>query len=145
MPLLCVRPAPSRVAPYFDAGAIMCEVHEAGAAAEAAAVPLAVAALPEPDPTDHPGFLTAPVASVTLSGLAPGTRLRLWTRCVAGGGAWRWELPWSEATAVATLRQPRHAAADHPPEVVVVMGTHLTLRVRNPGELAACVSVARVT
>jgi len=139
---LCVRPAPCSVAPYFDAGAVVCEVHEAGAAAAAAvaatAVPLAVAALPEPDPTDHPGFLTAPAASVALTGLAPGTRLRLQSRCVAGGGGWRWELPWSEATAVATLRHPRHAAADHPPEVVRVMGTHVTLRVRNPGELAVC-------
>jgi hypothetical protein len=144
MPLPCARPAPSRVAPYFDVGAVVCEVHEAGAAAGAAAVPLAVAALPEPDLTDHPGFLTAPVASVTLSGLAPGTHLRLQSRCVAGGGVWRWELPWSEATAVATLRHPRHAAADHPPEVVRVMGTHVTLRVRNPGELAVRASVAGV-
>jgi hypothetical protein len=130
-------PRPSRVAPYFDAGAVVCEVHEAGAAAAAAAaaaVPLAVAALPEPDPTDHLGFLTAPVATVALTGLAPGTRLRLQSRCVAGGDGWGWALPWSVATATATLRHPRHAAADHPPEVVRVMGTHVTLRVRNPGE-----------
>jgi hypothetical protein len=135
-------PRPSRVAPYFDAGGVVCEVHEAGAvtAAGATAVPLAVAALPEPDPTDHPGFLTAPTATVTLTGLTPGTRLRLQSRCVAGGGVGRWELPWSEATAVTTMRHPRHAAMDHPPEVVRVMGTHVTLSVRNPGELAVCCS-----
>ncbi len=104
----------------------MCEVHEVGAAA--AAVPLAVVALPEPDPTDHPGFLTAPTATVVLTGLAPGTRLRLRTRCVAGGDAWRWELPWSEA--MITLLH-------YPPVVLRVMGTHVVLRVRNPGELAA--------
>ncbi len=98
--------------------------------------PLAVAALPTPDPTDHPGFLTVPTTTVALTGLAPGTKMRLWLRYVAGGDAWQWELSQSEATAVATPRFPRHAAADHPPEVLRVMGAHVTLRVRNPGEHA---------
>ncbi len=116
---------------------MVCEVHEVGPAA-AGAGPLAVAALPEPDPRDHPGFLTAPAVTVALTGLAPGARLRLRSRCVAGGDGWRWELSWSEATVAATLRHTRHPAAEHPPEVVRVMGTHVTLRVRNPGAPGAC-------
>jgi hypothetical protein len=91
-----------RVAPYFDAGAVACEVYELQEVdAAAAAGPLAVVELPKPDPTDHPGCLAAPTATVVLTGLVPGSHLRLRSRCVAGGGAWRWEhweLPWSEAT-----------------------------------------------
>ncbi len=102
----------------------------------AAVGPLAVTTLLEPDPTDHPGFLTVPTAAVTLTGLAPGTRLLLRSRCVAGGGVWRWELPWSEAAVAATLRPPRHAPSEHPPQVLWVMGTLVALRVRNPGKLA---------
>jgi hypothetical protein len=140
MRLLSARPL--RVAPYFDTGTGRCEVHEVDAAPDAG--PLAVAPLPKLDPTDHPGFLTAPTVTVVLTGLAPSNGLRLWSRCVAGGEVWRWELPWSEVTTAATLRYPRHSAADHPPEVVRVMGTHVTLRVRNPGEWAVCTRVVRV-
>ncbi len=93
-----------RVAPYFDAGAVACEVYEVEEGGTAAAAgPLAVVALAEPDPTDHPGCLTVPAATVELTGLAPGTRLQLRSRCVTGSVAWRWELPWSESTVVATL------------------------------------------
>ncbi len=108
----------------------MYEVEEGGTAA--AAGPLAVAVLPEPDPTDHPGCLTVPAATVVLTGLTPGTHLRVRSRCVAGSGAWRWELPWSEVTVVASLRPQ----LEDPPELVRVASSYVALRVRNPGELS---------
>ncbi len=134
-PCVCVcarRSIARRVAPYFDAGAVTCEVYEVEEGGEAAAAgPLAVVALPEPDPTDHPGCLTVPATAVELTGLTPGTHLRVRSRCVAGGGAWRWELPWSEATVVATL-QPQQ---EDPPEVVQVASTHVAAQMRRLGEL----------
>jgi hypothetical protein len=131
-----------RVAPYFDAGAVTCEVYELQEVdAAAAAGPLAVVELPKPDLKDHSGFLSVPTATVVLTGLTPGTRRLARSRCVAGGSAWRWELPWSEAAVVVTLRPPRLAATRHPPEVVRVASTHVTLRVRNLGERCQAVLV----
>ncbi len=86
-----------------------------------------------PNPTDHRAFLTVPTAAATLQGLAPGTASTVRARGVVGDGVARWELPWSGSTLATTLRLPRHAAADHPPVVVRVLGTTVTLQVRNPG------------
>jgi hypothetical protein len=88
------------------------------------------------DPTDHHLLLTAPTLTVPVLHLSPGTAYRFRSRCVAGGVARRWELPWSEATVAATLRPPRHAPSELPPQVLRVMGTLVALRVRNPGKLA---------
>jgi hypothetical protein len=147
------------VAPYFDTGAVVCEVYEGEVGAAAAAGPLATAELPEPDPKDHCGFLTTPAATVELKGLSPGTHLHLRSRCVArlpdaadhespaalpaaseGAQRWRWELPWSDGTGVATMRGPRRASSQHPPKVLQVRSTSVTLRVWNPGVVLVVVA-----
>ena len=125
----CVRVG-GRYALYWDLGAVQCEVEADGDIVLTEAGPAPAAAV------DHAAFLHAPDASVTLARLAPGMRYQLRYRCVATAPVVppvRWALPWSPPVTVATLRPPRHAAAEHPPEVVHVACTFVTLRVRNPG------------
>ncbi len=88
-----------------------------------ATVPAAVAA---------PGFVDG-VAVVTVAGLIPGTPYSLRCRCELEDPEVDPDTLWSPPVAVVTLRRARHAAEDHPLEVVRRLCTSLAVRVRNPG------------
>jgi hypothetical protein len=72
-------------------------------------------------------------AEVTVSDLSPGNPYSLRCRCQLEDRDVDPDTLWSPPVTVATLRPPRHAAEDYPPEVLRVMCTSAVLRVRNPG------------
>jgi len=118
-----------RHAVYFEVGPVECVVEANGAVVVTVAGPAPAAA------ADHARFLDTPETSVTLTDLAPGA-YTLRYRFVAAA---RRALPWSAPVTASTLRLPKHPAGDHPPVVVRVVCSAVTLRVRNPGARGASV------
>ncbi len=100
--------------------------------APATAVVLELDGVVVPASVAAPGFVDGH-AEVTLPGLSPGTPYSLRCRCELEDPEVDPDTLWSPPVAVKTLRRARHAAEDHPLEVLHRCCTSLAVRVRNPG------------